>query len=71
VIMRAMSVGLIKGMIDEVDGIFSVTWVQPRVLSVDQLGVLKTQIGDWNDRYANDAFQLSPCATECSYPSVC
>lgn len=50
VMMRAMSLGLVKGTIDEVDSTFSVTWVQPRVLSLDQLGVLHTQIGDWNAR---------------------
>ena len=52
IMMRAMSLGLIKGTIDEVESTFSVTWVQPRVLNLDQLGVLQTQIGDWKARYA-------------------
>lgn len=31
-IMRAMSLELIKGSIDQIDGIVSVTWIIPRVL---------------------------------------
>lgn len=36
--MKALSVGLIKGNIDEVDQKVQMTWVQPRVLDVQQVG---------------------------------
>ncbi len=35
--MKALSVGLIKGNIDEVDQKVQMTWVQPRVLDVQQV----------------------------------
>ena len=36
-IIRALSLNLVKGTIDEVDEKVHMTWVQPRVLSVDQV----------------------------------
>jgi len=50
VCMRAMSLGLIKGTMDEVQKEFSVTWVQPRVLDKDQLALLRGQLEGWTDR---------------------
>ena len=50
VLMRAMSLGLIKGIIDGVDGTVNVTWVQPRVLDTKQLSLLNDQLGLWNER---------------------
>ncbi|MGH0136875.1 UNVERIFIED_CONTAM: hypothetical protein FKN15_009587 [Acipenser sinensis] len=41
-VMKALSVGLIKGNIDEVDQRVHMTWVQPRVLDLQQ----KSAIGD-------------------------
>lgn len=37
-VMKALSVGLIKGNIDEVDQKVQMTWVQPRVLDLQQVG---------------------------------
>ncbi len=50
VLMRAMSVNLIKGSIDQVDQSVSVTWVQPRVLDKQQLEVISGQLGGWATR---------------------
>lgn len=36
-VMKALSVGLIKGNIDEVDQKVQMTWVQPRVLDLQQV----------------------------------
>lgn len=38
--MKALSVGLIKGNIDEVDRKVQMTWVQPRVLDLQQVSRL-------------------------------
>lgn len=39
-VMKALSVGLIKGNIDEVDQKVQMTWVQPRVLDLQQVSRL-------------------------------
>ncbi|XP_031424479.2 26S proteasome non-ATPase regulatory subunit 13-like [Clupea harengus] len=36
-VMKALSVGLIKGNIDEIDKKVQMTWVQPRVLDLNQV----------------------------------
>jgi len=50
VLMKAMSLGLIKGNIDEVEQTVNITWVQPRVLDKEQLGLVREQIDDWTKR---------------------
>lgn len=40
-VMKALSVGLVKGSIDEVDKRVHMTWVQPRVLDLQQVMFLK------------------------------
>jgi len=46
-IMRALSLGLIKGSMDQVDGTVDVTWVMPRVLDGAQMGALAGRFGEW------------------------
>lgn len=48
--MRAMSVGLLKGTIDEVEGNIDITWIQPRVLEKKQLKLLGDQLAGWTER---------------------
>ena len=50
VLMKAMSLGLIKGSIDEVEQTVNITWVQPRVLDKQQLSLVRDQIDDWTKR---------------------
>jgi 26S proteasome regulatory subunit N9 len=50
VIMRAISLGLVKGSMDEVDQVVNIEWIQPRVLEKSQLEVLKTQVEHWSER---------------------
>ena len=45
--MRAMALGLVRGVIDEVDGELRVTWVQPRVLDNAQLARVGEQLDEW------------------------
>jgi len=42
-LMRAMSLGLIKGIMDEVEQVIYVKWVQPRVLDAEQQKQLCTK----------------------------
>lgn len=49
-LMKTLSVNLIKGVIDQVDGIVRVSWVQPRILSHSQIGDLKERLQLWIDK---------------------
>ena len=51
VLMRALSLGLIKGTIDQVDQVVSISWIQPRVLDKTQLSLLNDQLGGWTERF--------------------
>jgi len=46
-VMRALSLKLIKGSIDQVEQIVNVTWVQPRVLALEQIAVMEQRLKDW------------------------
>jgi 26S proteasome regulatory subunit N9 len=47
VIMRALSLKLIRGTMDQVDQTVDVHWVMPRVLDNAQMSELATRIGEW------------------------
>lgn len=49
-VMRAMSLKLVKGVMDEVARLVEVTWVQPRVLDDQQLARLSERLGEWRGR---------------------
>jgi len=46
-VMKALSLGLVKGSIDQVDRTVNMSWVQPRVLSVEQIGNMKQRLDRW------------------------
>lgn len=48
--MRAMSLGLIKGTINEVEQVVNVTWVQPKVLDNSQINLLVNQVDNWTEK---------------------
>jgi 26S proteasome regulatory subunit N9 len=47
-VMKALSLGLVRGTIDEVAQEVHMTWVQPRVLNVEQVGMLHQKMGQWS-----------------------
>jgi 26S proteasome regulatory subunit N9 len=47
VLMRACSVQLIQGTLDQVDGTVHITWVLPRTLDSQQLSELAGRFGEW------------------------
>jgi 26S proteasome regulatory subunit N9 len=47
VIMRALSLQLLEGRMDQVEQTLSVTWVMPRVLNSSQTQDLATRFGEW------------------------
>ena len=50
VIMRAFSVKLMEGTMDEVEGSVHVTWILPRALSAEQMTELAGQFGAWTTK---------------------
>jgi 26S proteasome regulatory subunit N9 len=50
VVMRACSVEILRGSIDQVDQQVHVDWVLPRVLTPDQMRALATRYGTWAEQ---------------------
>ena len=48
-IMRALSLGLLKGKIDQVDEVARITWVQPKVLDLQQIENMQKRLREWDD----------------------
>lgn len=48
--MKALSLKLIRGSIDQVDQLVTVTWVQPRVLDKEQIDGMRRQLEEWNNQ---------------------
>lgn len=46
-VMKALSLNLVKGEIDEVEKKVNLSWVQPRVLDKQQINRLKVRLEDW------------------------
>lgn len=63
-VMRALSVGLIKGEIDEVSQVVIVDWIQPRVLSLEQVGTLRDKVDEWKEHVKKTLFSLEEQSQE-------
>lgn len=51
--MKALSLGLVKGLIDQVDQSVTMTWVQPRVLDLSQIKTMQTRLSQWCEEVKN------------------
>ncbi|KAL7006359.1 26S proteasome regulatory subunit [Cystobasidiomycetes sp. EMM_F5] len=49
-IMKALSLSLIRGSIDQIDQTARITWVQPRVLGKEQIDELRVRLDDWSTK---------------------
>lgn len=47
-VMRALSLGLVKGSIDQLDKKIFISWVQPRVLDINQIKMMRTRLDQWS-----------------------
>ncbi|CEP65064.1 proteasome regulatory particle lid subunit RPN9 LALA0_S20e00254g [Lachancea lanzarotensis] len=52
-VMRSISLGLLKGSIDQVQELVTVTWVQPRIINADQINKMKQRLVEWNSEVSN------------------
>jgi 26S proteasome regulatory subunit N9 len=52
-VMKAMSLNLVKGVIDGVNNTVTLSWVQPRVLDLNQIGKMQETLQRWSDRVKN------------------
>jgi len=63
-LMKVMALGLIKGSIDEVNATVTVSWVQPRVLTIPQLSALNEQLGIWSEKVKTAVLTIEDQAAE-------
>lgn len=47
-IMKALSLGLLRGTIDQVDEVAHISWVQPKVLDMKQIENMRQRLLDWD-----------------------
>ena len=45
--MKALSLKLLRGKIDQVDGVFSAEWVRPKMLNMEEIEVLNKRFETW------------------------
>lgn len=48
-VMKALSLGLVRGTIDQVDELVNFTWVQPRILDMSQIASMSARLGEWGE----------------------
>lgn len=49
-IMKCLSLGLIKGLINQVEESVEVSWIQPRTMTLSQIKGMKTKLEVWNGK---------------------
>lgn len=49
-LIKSLSVHLIEGVIDQVEGTVHVSWVQPRILGIPQLMSLRKRLDSWTEK---------------------
>ena len=47
-IMKALSLGLVRGTIDQVAQIANINWVQPKILDMKQIEGMRSRLGEWD-----------------------
>ncbi|KAI9752689.1 MAG: Aconitate hydratase mitochondrial [Chaenotheca gracillima] len=47
-LMKAFSLGLLRGSIDQVDGVADIKWVQPKVLDKTQIESMRLRLKEWD-----------------------
>jgi len=69
VVMKAFSLKVVRGVIDQVDQVVTVKWVQPRVLEKQQITVIRDRLKKWTKDIDTTARYLETNAPELLVPS--
>lgn len=57
-VIKAISLKLLKGSIDQVNELVTVTWVQPRIINEEQILKMKNRLVDWDEQVRALAVRL-------------
>ena len=49
-VMKSMILGLVKGLVDEVDQVVHIDWILPGYLSMNHLTIMGTKLQDWESK---------------------
>jgi 26S proteasome regulatory subunit N9 len=49
-VMKAMSLHLVRGIIDEVDEVAHINWILPRYLSTNHLSIMSDKLKGWESK---------------------
>ncbi|ODV92557.1 hypothetical protein CANCADRAFT_88984 [Tortispora caseinolytica NRRL Y-17796] len=52
-IMKALSIKLIEGSIDQVSQTVTISWIQPRILNIEQIGAMRDRLVSWDKTVSN------------------
>eukprot|EP00455_Lapot_gusevi_P006682 TRINITY_DN1285_c0_g4_i3.p1 TRINITY_DN1285_c0_g4~~TRINITY_DN1285_c0_g4_i3.p1 ORF type:complete len:103 (+),score=31.43 TRINITY_DN1285_c0_g4_i3:406-714(+) len=63
-LMKAMSLKLIRGVIDQIEQIVRVKWVQPRVLDLQQIAAMNERLVHWAEHVNRTSLLLEQNAPE-------
>lgn len=47
-VMKALSLGLLRGTVDQVDEVANINWVQPKVLDFKQIDSMRLRLAEWD-----------------------
>jgi len=67
-LMKAMSLGLIKGEIDQVDQFVKVTWMKPRILDPQRVQIMRDTVDKWRTKVQGILKDLEDKTAEISKP---
>jgi 26S proteasome regulatory subunit N9 len=67
-LMKAMSLGLIKGEIDQVDQMVKVTWMKPRILDPQRVQIMRDSLDKWKAKVQTNLKDLESKTSEIAKP---
>lgn len=63
-VMRSLSLGLLKGSINEVERNVEVSWIQPRTMTTTQIENMRTKMIAWSDKVKSLTGYMASCGGE-------